>query len=170
MMDDVAARSDRLELLLLRHADAGDSMAWTRPDAERPLSPKGQRQAARVARWLSAIDHRPDAIITSPKVRAAETAAVVAGAFGIAVVNEPRLAGPFGIDLLEEILHDAGSPLRPMLVGHDPDFSELAALLSGVMTLQMRKGALARIDIVPPLGAGGGTLRWLVPPDALPGD
>ena len=49
MMADVAARSDRLELLLLRHADAGDSMAWTRPDAERPLSSKGHRQAARVA-------------------------------------------------------------------------------------------------------------------------
>lgn len=169
-MGDVVARSDRLEVLLLRHADAGDSMAWTRPDAERPLSPKGQRQAARVARWLISIDHRPDAIITSPKVRAAETAAVVADAFGMAVVSEPRLAGVLDVDLLVAILHDAGGPSRPMLVGHDPDFSEMAALLSGVPTLEMRKGALVRIDIVPPLDAGGGTLRWLVPPDALPGD
>ncbi|HEX7474216.1 MAG TPA: histidine phosphatase family protein [Candidatus Limnocylindrales bacterium] len=166
----MAARSDRLELLLLRHADAGDSMAWTRPDAERPLSPKGQRQAARVARWLLSIDHRPDAIITSPKVRAAETAAVVADVFGMSVVSEPRLAGALDVHLVEEILRDAGGPSRPMLVGHDPDFSELAAFLSGLMTLEMRKGALVRIDLVPPLDAGGGTLRWLVPPDALPGD
>ena len=161
MIPIVPARSDRLELLLLRHADAGDSMAWTRPDAERPLSPKGHRQSARVARWLVAIDHRPDAIISSPKVRAAETAAAVADAFGMAVLDEPRLAGPLGIDVLEDILRDAGRPARPILVGHDPDFSELAALLTG---------ALVRIDIAARLEPGGGTLRWLVPPDALPGD
>jgi phosphohistidine phosphatase len=166
----VAPRSDRIELLLLRHADAGDSMAWTRPDAERPLSPKGHRQAARVARWLSSIGHRPDAILSSPKVRAAETAVAVAAAFEMGVVEDPRLAGPLGIRVLEEILHDAGDPARPMLVGHDPDFSELAALLTGAMTLDMRKGALVRIDIAPPFEPGGGTLRWLVSPDALPGD
>lgn len=166
----MAARSDRLELLLLRHADAGDPMAWTRPDAERPLSPKGHRQAARVARWLSEIGHPPDAIISSPKVRATETAAAVADAFGMQVVDEPRLAGPLDVPILAAILHDAGNPARPMLVGHDPDFSELAALLSGLMTLDMRKGALVRIDFVPPLEPGGGILRWLVPPDALPGD
>ena len=170
MMADVAARSDRLELLLLRHADAGDSMAWTRPDAERPLSSKGHRQAARVARWLSSIDHRPDAIITSPKVRAAETASIVADTFGLPVISEPRLAGALDVPTIEAILRDAGGPSRPMLVGHDPDFSELAAHLSGMPMLEMRKGALVRIDIVPPLDAGGGTLRWLVPPDALPGD
>jgi len=166
----MASHSDRVELLLLRHADAGDPMAWSRPDDERPLSPKGHRQSARVAHWLSSIDHRPDAIITSPKVRAAETAAAVAEAFGMAVVSEPRLAGPLGIRELEEILRDAGGPARPVLVGHDPDFSELAALLAGLSMVEIRKGALVRIDIVPPLEPGGGHLRWLVPPDALPGD
>jgi phosphohistidine phosphatase len=166
----MAARSDRIELLLLRHADAGDAAAWTRPDAERPLSPKGHRQAARVARWLIAIGHRPDVILSSPKVRAAETAAAVADAFEMRVTDEPRLAEALGIRVLEEILHDAGDPARPMLVGHDPDFSELATLLSGAMSLEMRKGALVRIDIAPPFEPGGGTLRWLVPPDALPGD
>jgi phosphohistidine phosphatase len=166
----MAARSDRIELLFLRHADAGDAAAWTQPDADRPLSPKGHRQAARVARWLTAIGRRPDAILSSPKVRAAETAAAVADAFEMRVTDEPRLAGPLGIRVLEEILHDAGDPARPVLVGHDPDFSELAGLLSGAMSLEMRKGALVRIDIAPPFEPGGGTLRWLVPPDALPGD
>ena len=61
-------------------------------------------------------------------------------------------------------------PARPMLVGHDPDFSELAADLSGVPTLEMKKGALVRIDVAPPIEPGGGILRWLVPPDALPGE
>jgi phosphohistidine phosphatase len=165
----MAARPDRIELLLLRHADAGDPGAWSRSDAERPLSPKGHRQAARVARWLTAIGHKPDVILSSPKVRAAETAAAVADAFEMRVTDEPRLADSLGIRILEEMLHDAGDPARPMLVGHDPDFSELATLLSGA-PLEMRKGALVRIDIEQPFEPGGGTLRWLVPPDALPGD
>ena len=166
----MAARSDRLELLLLRHADAGDPMAWTRPDAERPLSPKGHRQAARVARWLSEIGHPPDAIISSPKVRATETAAAVADAFGVRVIEDERLAGPLDVGVVAAILADAGGPTRPMLVGHDPDFSELAADLSGVAGLEMKKGALVRIDVATPIEPGGGILRWLVPPDALPGD
>lgn len=170
MMRPVAAHSDRLELLLFRHADAGDSSVWPGPDAERPLSPKGHRHAARVALWLATIDHRPDVILSSPKVRAVETADAVADAFGMAVVTDPRLAGPLGIRILEEILADAGGRSRPMLVGHDPDFSELASLLTGAMSLEMRKGALARIDVAPPIEPGGGNLRWLVPPDALPGD
>jgi phosphohistidine phosphatase len=165
----MAARPDRIELLLLRHADAGDPGAWSRPDAERPLSPKGHRQAARVARWLTAIGHKPDVVLSSPKVRAAETAVAVAEAFEMRVTDEPRLADSLGIRILEEILHDAGDPARPMIVGHDPDFSELATLLSGA-PLEMRKGALVRIDIEPPIEPGGGVLRWLVPPDALPGD
>jgi phosphohistidine phosphatase len=169
MISGMAARADRTELLLLRHADAGDPDAWTRPDAERPLSPKGRRQAARAAAWLQSIDHRPDAIISSPKVRAVETARAVADAFQIPLIEEERLAGALDVRVLGEILHDAGEPRRPMLVGHDPDFSELAADLSGVVTLEMKKGALVRIDVSTPIEAGGGILRWLVPPDALPG-
>jgi phosphohistidine phosphatase SixA len=57
-----------------------------------------------------------------------------------------------------------------MLVGHDPDFSELAAVLSGVGYLPLKKGAVARIDVAVPLEPGGGTLRWLLPPDALATD
>ena len=67
-----------IELYLLRHADAGDPMAWQGPDAARPLSGKGERQADRLGRFLAGIGFTPDAIITSPKVRAAQTAEGVA--------------------------------------------------------------------------------------------
>jgi phosphohistidine phosphatase len=170
MIRDMAARADRTELLLLRHADAGDPEAWTRPDAERPLSPKGHRQAARTAAWLKSIDHKPDAIISSPKVRAVETARAVSEAFKMPLIEEQRLAGALDVRTVGQILNDAGNPRRPMLVGHDPDFSELAADLSGVATLEMKKGALIRIDVSTPIEPGGGVLRWLVPPDALPGE
>ena len=54
-----------------------------------------------------------------------------------------------------------------MLVGHDPDFSELLDDLTGSSGLEMKKGAIARIDIERPPAAGTGTLAWLVTPDLL---
>ena len=65
------------ELHLLRHADAGDPLAWERPDEERPLSDKGEKQTDRLGRFLAGVDFAPDAIITSPKVRARNVASFV---------------------------------------------------------------------------------------------
>jgi phosphohistidine phosphatase len=159
-------RQGKLELYLLRHADAGDPEAWTRSDAERPLSGKGRRQAERLGRHLAAIEFAPDTILTSPKVRAAETARIVAEALGRPVVDDDRLAGPLDIEDLDSILKDA--PRRVVLVGHDPDFSELLSNLVGAPELSLRKGALARVDLDAPVRPGGGVLRWLLPPDLLP--
>jgi phosphohistidine phosphatase len=156
----------RLQLLLLRHADAGDPEAWARPDDERPLSAKGRTQAERLGRLLAAVDVRPDAVITSPKVRAGETAELVAAELVVPVLVDERLGFGFGPAELVAILHDAGDPHRPMLVGHDPDFSELASWLTdSVITL--KKGALARIDLDGPPAPGAGRLRFLLPPDLL---
>lgn len=152
---------------LLRHADAGDPEAWDRPDAERPLSDKGRKQAKRLGDHLAAIGFSAEAIITSPKVRAAETAELVAEQIDGSVTEDERLAGSLDLDDVEAILHDAGDPDEAMLVGHDPDFSELLSVLCASAGVTMRKGALARIEVDRPLRAGGGTLRWLIPPDAL---
>jgi phosphohistidine phosphatase len=157
-----------IELHFLRHAHAGDPGAWHAPDATRPLSEKGERQADRMGRYLAKVGLAPDAMITSPKVRASRTAEIVAVHLGVPVTTDPRLAGPFSLEDLEEILSDAGHPARPIIVGHDPDFSELLASLVGAPRIPMKKGALARVDVDRPLQAGGGTLRWLVPPDLLP--
>lgn len=156
-----------MELYLLRHADAGDPAAWDGPDERRPLSAKGEKQADRLGRFLARIGFQVDAIITSPKVRAAQTAKIVAERLGLPVGENERLAGAVSIGALEAILRDAGDPLRPLIVGHDPDFTELIAILCGAARVPMRKGALARIDAARPLEPGGGTLRWLVPPDLL---
>lgn len=156
-----------LDLVLVRHADAGDPAAWTGPDASRPLSNKGRKQAARLAHFLREIGLEPDAIITSPKIRAAETAAAIGEAVGVDVRVDERLATGFGLAELDGIVRD-GSYRRPILVGHDPDFSELVELLVGAQIL-LRKGALARIEVPGDVtaGAGAGLLRWLIPPDAL---
>jgi phosphohistidine phosphatase len=156
-----------MELYLLRHAHAGDPGAWDGPDAARPLSEKGERQADRLGRYLSSIGFAPDAIITSPKVRAARTAELVALHLAVPVGSDDRLGGDLSLERLEALLHDAGDPSKPVLVGHDPDFSELVAVLVGALRVPMRKGALARIDLDMPLRPAGGILRWLVPPDLV---
>ena len=156
-----------IELHLLRHAHAGDAAAWRGPDEARPLSDKGEKQADRLGRFLAGVGFEPDAIITSPKVRAAQTAERVAEALGLPVTTDDRLAGALDEDALEAILRDAGDPQRPVLVGHDPDFSELLDDLTGSSGLEMKKGAIARIDIERPPAPGTGTLAWLVTPDLL---
>jgi phosphohistidine phosphatase len=162
-------RRDSVQLHLLRHAHAGDPAGFRGSDDDRPLSAKGEHQAERLGQFLATVGFEPDAIITSPKVRAARTAEVVAAALGREVRHDERLAGGFDLVTVEAILFDAGQPLKPVLVGHDPDFSELVASLCATADVPMRKGAFARIDAVRPLSPGGGTLRWLVSPDLLQG-
>jgi len=156
-----------VELYFLRHADAGDPEAWQGDDDARPLSPKGEKQADRLGRFLADLKFAPDAIITSPKLRALQTGQIVAERIGREHSIDTRLAGGLTPAVVETLLRDAGDPERAVIVGHDPDFSELVAELCGAPSVPMRKGALARIDLERPLAAGGGTLRWLVPPDLL---
>jgi phosphohistidine phosphatase len=164
------SRSDRspdLQLHFLRHADAGDPEGWTGDDAQRPLSDKGELQAERLGSFLSEVGFQPDAIISSPKIRARRTGEVVGAAVGVGVRLDERLAGGFDPATVDAILADAGNPARPVLVGHDPDFSQVLGWLANADGLTMKKGAFARVDVRGPVAEGRGTLRWLIPPDLL---
>jgi phosphohistidine phosphatase len=156
-------------LFLLRHAHAGDPAKWTGDDAVRPLSERGRHQAERVARLLGGAGEAPDLLITSPRVRAAETAEIVGTALGVPVVEDRRLEGPLDADELGDILAAAGPAERPCIVGHDPDFSSLLGELIGVAEVPMRKGAVARVDFEGGVRGGRGVLRYLVPPELLGG-
>lgn len=158
------------QLHLLRHADAGDPMAWRGDDDARPLSELGIRQAERLGTFLAEIGFRPDAVISSPKVRARQTADIVATAIGAGVRSDDRLGAGVGPEVVDAVLADAGHPERPVLVGHDPDFSHLLAWLGGADGVTMKKGAFARIDVKGRVADGRGALRWLVPPDLLEPD
>ncbi len=108
-------------------------------------------------------------MITSPKVRAAETAGIVGAVLNVPVVEDRRLAGSLDAEVVGEILAAAGPAARPCLVGHDPEFSSLLGELLGMAVVPMRKGALARVDFEGRLGSGRGVLRYLVPPELLAG-
>lgn len=157
-----------IALHLLRHAHAGDPMRWSGDDWDRPLTEKGRRQSERVGLVLAGLDDPPDAFIASPRVRAEETARIVAQATGAPVLVDERLAGPLDSDTVTAILSSHADAGRPCLVGHEPDLGELLGELLGTAPIPMRKAALARVDlpdrrVVP----GDGTLRYLVPPDLL---
>jgi phosphohistidine phosphatase len=124
-------------LWLLRHGDAADGS----PDAERPLTGKGEEQARVAGRALTALGVQMDACLTSPKVRAADTARLACEPLGIEPQHEPKLAGgPFDAEALAAGLGD-----HVLLVGHDPDFSMAVHALTGAQ-VRMKKGGLAGVE------------------------
>jgi phosphohistidine phosphatase len=120
---------------LLRHGDAADGS----PDAERPLTEKGRRQARNAGRALKKLGVQVEVCLTSPKVRALETARLACEELGCHVTVETSLqGGPFDprevAAGLEEVL----------LVGHDPDFSMAVHSMTGAQ-VRMKKGGLAGV-------------------------
>ena len=123
-------------LWLLRHAEAGEGS----PDAERKLTKKGEKQAKTAAKALKKLGVQLDACLSSPKVRAADTAKPVAETLGLEVQLEPKLAGgPFDPEQLAAGLGEV------LLVGHDPDFSMAVHDLTGAQ-VRLKKGGLAGIE------------------------
>jgi phosphohistidine phosphatase len=124
-------------LWLLRHGDAADGS----PDAERPLTKKGEEQARAVGLAFKKLGVRPSACLTSPKLRAADTARLACAELGIEPQHEPKLAGgPFDPEALA-----AGLGEDVLLVGHDPDFSMAVHSLTGAQ-VRMKKGGLAGVE------------------------
>jgi phosphohistidine phosphatase len=160
------AMEAKVRVHLLRHAHAGDAFEWIGDDDLRPLTRKGRRQAERLGAFLEAHAVRPDVIITSPLVRARQTAEIVAEALGMTVKTDRRLGAGFGKRELWALLDESGAR-EVLLVGHDPDFSSLLTYLIDAAGMSMKKGTLATVDLHTKLGDGEGTLRWLVPPDLL---
>ena len=124
-------------LWLLRHGDAADG----RPDDERPLTERGILQSERAGHALARLGMELDACLTSPKLRARETARLACEPLGIEPTVDRRLAGePFDpYDLV------AGLGENVLLVGHDPSFSHTLHDLTGVQA-RMKKGGLAGVQ------------------------
>jgi phosphohistidine phosphatase len=137
-------------IYLLRHGEAerrdGD-------DAARQLTGKGERQSEVAGRALAVLEAKIDACLTSPKVRAADTAQRACQALGI----EPEVAAELSGGGFDAFGLAAGRG-NAMLVGHEPDFSNEIARLTGARA-KLKKGGLAIVD--------GNTLLALLRPDEL---
>jgi len=160
-----------MEIYFLRHGDAGAKDQWTGRDEERPLSPEGTARMERVAAALSRLALPVELIITSPLVRARQTAEIVARRLSLKdVLKEDRRLEPgFGVDELSSILQDHRGVRALMLVGHEPDFSRVISTRIGGGSVEVKKGGIARVDIDSP-SSPRGSLVWLVPPRLLAAD
>ena len=153
---------------LLRHAHAGDPFAWDGDDALRPLTNKGRKQSERLGHFLDTYGVRPDVIVSSPKVRALQTAELVGGALDMTWRVDERLAQDFGSRELFDLIEESGAR-EPMFVGHDPDLSMLLAYLVDTAGISMKKASLATFDVEVNIGDHAGALRWLLPAELLAG-
>ncbi len=152
-----------MQLYILRHGLAGDRAEWNGDDAKRPLTNKGKKKMAREAKRFVALGVHPDVILTSPLVRARQTADIVACELGVDLQEDQRLAPGFAIDDLADVLREHERAKVLMLVGHEPDLSEVAGNLVGGGRLSMKKGGLACISVTNPSSLQGELICLLTP-------
>lgn len=150
------------QLWLLRHGEAEPH--GTRADSERRLTDRGVDQARAAGRALHALGIEPAVVYTSPKVRARDTARHACEALGLEPVEHAALASGFDAD---EALLLAGSVEgdgdgRVVVVGHEPDFSQVVFDLTGAR-IDMKKGGIAGVR----LDGGLGELIVLLRPKEL---
>jgi phosphohistidine phosphatase len=164
-----------MRLYVMRHGDSVNPQVWEGEEVARPLTEEGRaemREAAQGLRWL---DPKIDMVVTSPLTRARETAEPVAQALGVPLLVDPALAPGCELHTLAPLLLSGRSTQGVLIVGHEPDFSELVGtLIAGhsLARVSMKKGACCRLDL-PALSklqherdvrklAGRATLRWLL--------
>ena len=158
------------ELYLVRHGEAEERGELWPDDSKRPLTEEGMVRMRKAARGLTRLGVALDVVLTSPLVRARQTAEIVAGGLDPRppLVNVESLAPDGDYAALIVDLEKHARKTRIGLVGHEPAIGELAARLIGSRhSIEFKKGAVCRIDVdaIPP--AGPGDLRWLLTPKIL---
>jgi phosphohistidine phosphatase len=158
----------QLDIFIVRHGIAyeQDPLRWP-DDAERPLTMEGEVAFRKAARGLTKLTDPPSVVLSSPYVRAWRTAEILSEEAGWPP-PEPFKALEANRDaqgVIEE-LNDIEGEASIALVGHEPMLSELISMLIGGANVDLKKGAVARLD-AHALTRGGATLRWLLPPKAL---
>jgi len=160
------------ELLVMRHAKS-DWGAKAESDLERPLADRGRKAAARVGRFLAAVDRVPSLVLCSPAARARETAEIAAGAggWGSALEIVDALYGGDCEGVVETLNQVAEEHPRVMVVGHEPTWSALVSRLVGGGRVAMPTAAVACVTFSEcgwaEVATSRGVLEWLVTPRLL---
>jgi phosphohistidine phosphatase len=163
-----------MELLIIRHAIAFErnSDRWA-DDAARPLSPVGIRRSRKAAAGLKELCKLPDRFLSSPLIRAKETAKILTEVAGWppAEIAPELTPGKGAAAVLTRLAKDRGK--RIAIVGHQPDLSALlaACLLSegSAVPIEMKKNAVACLSFDGRARAGSAALKWLATPRMLRG-
>lgn len=158
-----------MEIYFLRHANAGEPKLNRAKDEQRALDKLGIEQCHIVGRALAALKIEVDAVVSSPLVRAHQTAEIVAEELGQkdSIVVDDALRPEASYEQFEELLARHKDKDAIMVVGHNPSQTEfLNRLLTGDdrEAIDFKKGAIARV------GAEAGkpaVLKWLMPPKVV---
>jgi len=162
-----------MELYIIRHGLAhplGQKNDFA--DERRTLTSQGRDRVREIAKGLRKLEVRPEMVLTSPLIRAQETAEIVADSLGVdkdMLITTQNLApGSKFEELLAEIKEKHVESIA--LVGHQPDLGELAGLVvSGQnhVAVPLRKGGVCCIDVTETVPSFKGTLVWLLTPKQL---
>lgn len=162
-----------MDVILIRHAEAGerDPSRWP-DDGQRPISPDGRRKHLAVSRAMEKLGIEFDFLVTSPLVRARETAEIVAASYGWdeqPLVDEalgPECSAAGVVKLLAKFPPDK----TVALVGHEPSLSAVAAALigaSGDARITLKKSGVIGITFDGPALLGRGSLSYVLKPGHL---
>jgi phosphohistidine phosphatase len=162
-----------VDLLIVRHAIAGDREEWAqsgRPDGERPLTPEGRKRMRENARGIHALVPKLELLATSPFTRAAQTAELLVEEYGdLTVVDLPALAQGGEPDEIRVWLAQRAEG-SVGLVGHEPHVGMLIAwFVTGAtgLPIPLKKGGAAQLRFAGEPGPGLAELRWVAPPKVL---
>lgn len=154
-------------VFVIRHAEAEEPVEAAkarRNDAQRQLTEAGRRDMRKGARGLASLADGIALILSSPLVRAVETAEILHGTFPQAELRLEKLLSP-GFEpegLLDAIAGETG-PVA--LVGHEPDLSQWIGYMttgSSRSLVRMKKGSVCRLDLDSGAAAGEAQLAWLL--------
>lgn len=162
-----------MKLYILRHGLAVERGApGYERDADRCLTPEGREKMEQAARGMAALGLEFDLILTSPYVRARETAEIVAQVLGLSEhleVCEALAPGGCRKDLFKR-LKNCATDEQVILVGHEPDLSELIGDLIAAdptCAIELKKGSLACLSLARPCRPETACLEWLLTPKLL---
>jgi phosphohistidine phosphatase len=133
------------QLWLLRHGEAEPHDARS-SDAERALTPRGEDQARTAGRALAALHLTFQAVYTSPKVRARDTALLACEALGEEPIVTPVLEESFTLSDARDLLLGVEPDGRILVVGHEPDFSQVVHDVTGGR-VDVKKGGVAGVRL-----------------------
>jgi phosphohistidine phosphatase len=157
-----------VKLIVIRHGPAGDRREWEakgRDDRLRPLTPEGRKKMQRAAAGLARLVPAIDVLATSPLVRAAESADIVAAEYGSDIVTLEPLTPEHQPDDVVRWLRDQLPAQTVALVGHEPHLSTLIGYLlteRAFSFIDLKKGGACLLGLTDPPEPGSGILEWLL--------
>ncbi len=147
-----------MKLYFMRHGEASDDAP---SDELRPLTDTGRLHLSNAGKVLKKI-LTVNAVYASPRLRARQTAEIIAQALEQDVIVRDELNFNFSIETLKSLIMGYDEESRLLLVGHNPSISEVVQQMTGA-NINLKTGAIVCVDVYP-IALKGGTLKWMLTP------